>query len=156
MALALSQLSCKTLIINEVIQSSSKRLSVSQYCSLILYDELNFYLPFVFLMQFQSKKTVAESPLGGQETAFLPSPEVKIVATPSLDRRKAAQQHVRALNTEFARFIFFLVELLYLLFCGQVTLLVFVWFCYIIKVYSCKELLFFILKLVFFYCERMI
>ncbi|XP_057520101.1 nucleoporin NUP152-like isoform X1 [Amaranthus tricolor] len=54
---------------------------------------------------FQSKKTVAESPVGGQETAVLPSPEVKIVATPSLDRRKAAQQHVRALNTEFASWV---------------------------------------------------
>ena len=103
-------------------------------------------------MQFQSKKTVAESPVGGQETAVLPSPEVKIVATPSLDRRKAAQQHVRALNTEFARFIFFLVELLYRLFCGQVTLHVFVWFSCLIKVYTCKGLLFLVLKFVFFYC----
>lgn len=62
-------------------------------------------------MQFQSKKVVAEAPIGSQATAVSPSPEVETAATPSLDRRKAARQHVRALNTEFARSIFFLMQL---------------------------------------------
>lgn len=62
-------------------------------------------------MQFQIKKAIAESSLGCQETAVL-SPEGVTAAAPLLDRRKAARQHVRALNTEFARFIFFLVEFL--------------------------------------------
>ncbi|XP_021754153.1 putative protein TPRXL isoform X1 [Chenopodium quinoa] len=43
---------------------------------------------------FQSKKTIA-SPSSGVETA----------ATPPLDRRKVARQHVRALNTEFASWV---------------------------------------------------
>ena len=63
-------------------------------------------------MQFQIKKAIAESSLGCQETVVSPSPEGVTAAAPLLDRRKAARQHVRALNTEFARFIFFLVEFL--------------------------------------------
>lgn len=54
---------------------------------------------------FQSKKVVAEAPIGSQATAVSPSPEVETAATPSLDRRKAARQHVRALNTEFASWV---------------------------------------------------
>ncbi|KNA15961.1 hypothetical protein SOVF_093630 [Spinacia oleracea] len=54
---------------------------------------------------FQSKKAVAESPLGGQAAVVSPSYEVETAATPSLDRRKAVRQHVRALNTEFASWV---------------------------------------------------
>lgn len=61
-------------------------------------------------MQFQSKKAIAESPLGGQAAVVSPSYEVETAVTPSLDRRKAVRQHVRALNTEFARSIFFPVK----------------------------------------------
>lgn len=54
---------------------------------------------------FQSKKAISESPLGGQAAAVSPSPEVKTATTPPFDRRKAARQHVRALNTEFASWV---------------------------------------------------
>ncbi|CAO2819983.1 unnamed protein product [Amaranthus hypochondriacus] len=53
---------------------------------------------------FQIKKAIAESSLGCQETAVL-SPEGVTAAAPLLDRRKAARQHVRALNTEFASWV---------------------------------------------------
>lgn len=54
---------------------------------------------------FQSKKAIAESPLSGQAASVSPSSEVETAATPPLDRRKAARQHVKALNTEFARWV---------------------------------------------------
>lgn len=49
---------------------------------------------------FQSKKLIGESPLGGQAPT-----QSEVAASPSLDRRRAARQHVRALNTEFARWV---------------------------------------------------
>ncbi|KAJ8449315.1 hypothetical protein Cgig2_002447 [Carnegiea gigantea] len=49
---------------------------------------------------FQSKRLIGESPLGGQAPT-----QSEVAASPSLDRRRAARQHVRALNTEFARWV---------------------------------------------------
>ncbi|KAL9231047.1 hypothetical protein vseg_006317 [Gypsophila vaccaria] len=51
---------------------------------------------------FQIKRVTPESPFGVQPTA---TTELKSVSAPSLDRRKAARQHVRALNTEFASWV---------------------------------------------------
>lgn len=51
---------------------------------------------------FQSKKSIAESPFGGKAAI---SPQLEAAGTPSLDRRRAARQHVRALNTEFASWV---------------------------------------------------
>ncbi|KAH9617734.1 hypothetical protein KSS87_000859 [Heliosperma pusillum] len=49
---------------------------------------------------FQLKRVTPESPISGTVPA---AAELKVTAVPLLDRRKAALQHVRALNTEFAR-----------------------------------------------------
>ncbi|KAK9698634.1 hypothetical protein RND81_08G119600 [Saponaria officinalis] len=51
---------------------------------------------------FQIKRVSPESLFSGQATA---GAELKLAAAPSLDRRKAARQHVRALNSEFASWV---------------------------------------------------
>ncbi|KAH9616250.1 hypothetical protein KSS87_020414 [Heliosperma pusillum] len=51
---------------------------------------------------FQLKRVTPESPISGTVPA---AAELKVTAVPLLDRRKAALQHVRALNTEFASWV---------------------------------------------------
>lgn len=46
---------------------------------------------------FQSKKLIGESPLGGQAPT-----QSEVAASPSLDRRRAARQHVGAISVEGA------------------------------------------------------